>query len=270
MKLKTFGLIILLLFTLIVGGVVGYALNYFLVQKKSENTGAVISQNESDNQNVIKNTNPIKIVETTNTQITNTLATNEQTNSENLSEIANVTKTTIGVIAEDEQRDLNKDELDLFGKYLETPGIWNFIYTEYKDLSEFDFRAFLKYFYNSTYASEEVAKEITGEEELFTPIHLFDKNAVELHFEKYTGKDISIIKSEKMPLYSEKYKSYYNSTSDACIFEIEVVSGKKVDNRFFITYNTLDEYYKTPSGTYVVTLDKVDGEFLFVSNVKSK
>lgn len=167
----------------------------------------------------------------------------------------------------DGRRVLNQNELDLFEKYLEAPGIWNFIYTTYNDLSEFNLSSFLRYYYRSVDATKEQIKDITGEDESPVPVHLFSKVSIDDIFKKYTGKDVSVINKDLLPMYSEKYNSYYNRTSDAEFKYIDVISGIEEENKYTIKYTSFD-YSDNKIATYELILNKVNGEYLFVSNVK--
>ncbi len=167
----------------------------------------------------------------------------------------------IGDVILDSTRELNKNELDLFEKYLEAPGIWNFISTQYKDLTEFNLSYFLSYYYNSIEATNDQIIDIAGEDGPSVPLHLFPKANIDLYFLQHTGKDVSIIKPEFLPLYSEKYHSYYNRTSDANFMDIDVISGTESGNKYVIKYKHGE------TSTFELTLNKVNGEYLFVSNV---
>ena len=164
-------------------------------------------------------------------------------------------------------RTLDKNELDLLENYLKSPGIFNFIYTTYNDLTEFNLRSFLKYYYNvSSEATDEQIKDITGEENPPVPLHLFLKSSVDEFFKENTGKDVSIIRSDLLPLYTEKYNSYYNRTSDATVFDINVISGTEQNDKYVIRYTKVDDY-SGETKTFEVTLNKVGNKYLFVSNV---
>lgn len=166
----------------------------------------------------------------------------------------------------DTGRKLNVNELDLFEKYLETPGIKDFIKMPYSDLTEFSLNIFLMHSYLGRTATKEEIKEITGEDNPPVPLHLFFKTNIEYYFKEHTGKDLSIIKKENLPDYSEKYYSYYNRVSDADLVDIDVISGVEYGNKYIIRF-TNNNYNYGNKATFELTLNKVNGQYLFVSNV---
>ena len=217
---------------------------------------------EAEKENIVKTENVAKVEENKVENKTNVnnidIATNEDATSQEEQ------------IRQKFTRELNKNELDLLEVYLESPGIWNFIYFEYKDLSEFNLRDFLRYYYNRNEATDEMVKNITGQEDYPVPIHLYAKTYIDDIFKKYTGEDVSIIKNQDhLPLYSEMYKSYYNSTSDADYLDIDVKSGTEFDDTYTIRY-TLDSVFLNNKEYELVLRKNRSGTYLFVSNIAVK
>lgn len=165
-------------------------------------------------------------------------------------------------------RTLNENELDLFEQYLESEGVWNFLYVQYADVSEFNLKEFLTYYFvNSTDATDKQILEYLGEKEPNVPMHLYFKTNLDETFKKFTGKDVSVITNKDyLPPVTKDGYYYYNRTSDANFADFDVISGTEDGNKYVITYTA-----KSFDGEkYEVTLEKVDGKFLFVSNVKAE
>ena len=242
------------LITIVIGMIVVLAIGIGAGYIISENFKKGNIVKEASSEDVKAQTQIDKNVEIKNEEIINDEVRNE--------EVSGTTDTN-----KEGRRVLNQNELDLFEKYLEAPGIWNFIYTTYNDLSEFNLSSFLRYYYSSVDATKEQIKDITGEDEPPVPVHLFSKVVIDDVFKKYTGKDVSVINKDLLPMYSEKYNSYYNRTSDAEFKDIDVISGIEEENKYTIKYTSFD-YSDNKIATYELILNKVNGEYLFVSNVK--
>ena len=237
--------IIVAIVTLLVGLGIGFGVTMIIKSFENKNIETILVQ---DTQKQANN----EVNGTTNS----TIAGNNMVNDT----VTNQNTTTTG------ERVLTQAELDLFENYLNTPTIWNFLFTTYSDISEFNLQGFLRYyFYNDSIASEEKAKEITGEEHIAVPIHLYSKDIIDATFKKYTGKDVSVIKTENLPRYYEKLNTYYNGTSDYETITIDVISGKQINDKFVLIYNgtKLGE-----TKQYELTMNRVNGQYLFVSNIK--
>ena len=161
------------------------------------------------------------------------------------------------------ERKLTQNELDLFENYLNAPAIVNFLYFPYKDLTEFSLGTYLKYRVGRYEATLEEAKMITGEEEPLVPVHLYNKSVIDEFFKEHTGEDISIVKN--IGGYSEELQCYYTRTSDAEYIYVNVISGIEDGDKYIIKYNDTENNF---TSEYEVTLRKVNGKYLFVSNVQ--
>lgn len=174
-------------------------------------------------------------------------------------------------VVEGTKRELTQNELDLFEQYLESRGVWNFLYVEYADVSEFNLKEFLTYYFEgSIEATDKEVLEITGEKEAVVPLHLYWKTVLDDTFKTFTGKDVSVITNkELLPDMTKDEKYYYTRTSDANFADFELKSGTEDGSTYVIRYsvNCWDE---DKNGEYDLTLNKVDGKFQFVSNVKAK
>lgn len=243
-------IIIVAIITLVIGVGIGFAVTTIIRNNESKTIGQ--NQNTTGNEltkNVIENN-------------VNTTTVQNQT----ISSTQNTVNETISTQTTTLERKLSEAELDLFENYFNTPTIWNFLLPVYSDISEFSLSYFLRwYFYNDVTASEKEAKEITGQEYVAVPIHLYSKEIIDNTFKKYTGKDVSILKEENMPKYYEKLDRYYNGTSDYETMTIDVISGTELNGKFVIRYNGT-KVGKTK--TYEVTLNRVNGQYLFISNVE--
>lgn len=161
---------------------------------------------------------------------------------------------------------MSQDMMDLFEQYLGTDGNINFLMVDYKSISDIDVEKLFRYdtMHVSYIASETELKEM-GKADNAVPVHIFTKVNVENYFKSKTGEDISILK--KPIQYTWKNVNYLNETSDWFDNDIHVTGGYIKDNIFVIDYTGSVLVGNNGKKNFEVTLKKVDGKFIFVSNI---
>lgn len=99
----------------------------------------------------------------------------------------------------------------------------------------------------------------------YSPIFIFKKSDIEVYLQKKAGISLNNVSKGTQGFgYIEKYDLYYLSHNDTNYIHINITEAEINQNgKYVITYSI-----SSIQGSFIVTLNKIDNEYQFVSNVK--
>lgn len=163
---------------------------------------------------------------------------------------------------------LTDSELDYFTNYFNEYDNNGFLQSYYSDIRDIDLSQVLYYGagYTDTYnlsEDEYILYENSTGYEIFCDITKLTTEQINSLLIKKTGVSFNEINNGLDWLFLEEYDAYYFEHGDTNYAPVECLSGYKEDDLYVIQYD--HTYY----GSSTVTMQKKNGNYLFVSNVQN-